>query len=205
MTTMRNSKHSWIWIALLALLAAAVGCTSNDIDDADGPNVVLELQTLDSPPVTGATAVGTCSVSSSDCLSINDCPPGEVCNLPLGGQGCQVEEWTATFANLPKSEGAVEEPFNNIEMRQVVVSYTWSNPAFNSTIVLPLSGTIPANGTNTVTFFPITAEDLQAWGTFVGPGVASTAFLGLEFQGELEDGSGVSVISGEQLFIEACF
>ncbi len=207
---MRASK-TWISLMLVVFVMTAA-CTNNSVDDADSPNSVLEVVTLDNPAITGQITAGTCSlhtsrvcVTDADCAATTDLPAGGVCLIDPTGEGCQVEEWAVSLGNVPKSELGTTSPFNDIALQSVTVSYTWDVPFANGPVTFPLAGTIAPGSTINSTFFPITNADLTALGATLPVPVAVTGFLTMTFRGAMVDGSPVVVTAGEQLFIEACF
>ncbi len=207
---MRASK-TWISLMLVVFVMTAA-CTNNSVDDADSANSVLEVVTLDNPAITGQITAGTCSldtarvcVTDADCSATPDLPAGGVCLIDPTGEGCQVEEWSASLGNVPKSELGTTSPFNDIVMQSVTISYAWDVPFANGPVTFPLAGTISPGSTLASTFFPITNADLTALGANLPVPIAVTGFLTLTFRGTMVDGSPVVVTAGEQLFIEACF
>ncbi len=209
---MRASK-TWISLMLVVFVMTAA-CTNNSVDDADSPNSVLEVVTLDNPAITGQITAGTCSLDTSRvCVTGLDCagdpglgvPAGGVCLIDPTGEGCQVEEWSASLGNVPKTELGTTSPFNDIALQSVTVSYTWDVPFANGPVTFPLAGTIPPGSTISTTFFPITNADLSALGATLPLPIAVTGFLTMTFRGTMVDGSPVVVTAGEQLFVEACF
>jgi hypothetical protein len=195
---------------VLVLPFLAVGCTSNSVDDGDSANVLLEVVDVQNPPITGSVETGSCTVSGNVCLTIADCDPqnfpGDQCQFDPGGEGCQITEWSANLANVPKSESAaLGDPFNDIVVESVEVVYAWDSGFVNGPVTFPVAATIPVNATAAVTFFPMTNADLAALGAFLPPATATTAFVTMTFRGKAIDGESVSVTGADQLFVEACF
>jgi hypothetical protein len=145
-------------------LLAVPACTENDLDEGD-QDVVLEITSFNTPPVTGEIELGFCQLTPAiDCLNNNNCPIGDICVLPPGGGECLITPWTLGLTNMPLSEGAGESPFNDVLVHSVDITYDWSPlaiPTFTRTIGLG-GVAIPAAGSGTVTFFPITFNDIAA-------------------------------------------
>jgi hypothetical protein len=192
---MRGRNRWWIlWLAAVLLLAPA--CTENDLDDSDS-DVVLEVVTSSTPPVTGEVQLGSCSLSGNECLTSDNCPEGETCILPPPGSSeCLIAEWNFNLANQPLSEGAIESPYNDIVMNRVEIDYNWSDGS-TATTVIGLGGvTVPANGTASVTFYPIAQENFLFDDT--------TVALDMNFVGQTIAGQDVARSAAAELFIEDC-
>ncbi len=209
---MRASK-TWISLMLVVFVMTAA-CTNNGLDNADAPNTVLEVVTLDNPPITGQILAGTCSLDETRiCVSDLAClpdpgqgiPDGGICEIDPTEEGCQLEEWSVSLGNVPKSDLATTSPYNDIVMQSVTVNYAWDVPFANGPVTFPMAGTIQPEGTLNSTFFPITNADLSLLGDSLTPPIAVTGFLTMTFRGTMVDGSPVVVTTGEQLFVEACF
>jgi hypothetical protein len=165
------------------LALAAVACTSDGLDDGDSPDVVLEIEALNNDAVTaqqqqqGAGGSGVCTL--------------------------QINDWTGTARNAPKSEvaGVGSEPFNDIVLESVTITYEWlDGVAITPDRVVPLGDVIvPVGGTAQFTFAPISFQDV------VAPGVqGSTANLTLEFDAHTVEGERIDTVIGRQLFVEVC-
>ena len=173
------ARKSWLLILLAAgLLLLAVRCADSNIDDGDSANVLLELTQLTLPPVTATLDTGV--------------PP--VCNKFL------VTEATATLTSLPKSELAITSPFNDALIESLTISYVWDDPISLTTLPYTTSERIevPADGTNTINFFPIKFADLTT--AMAG----HTAELSLLFLGRTEDGTAVQAVGGGTLAVNSC-
>ena len=161
--------------ALLVLVAGS--CADNGIDDGSSANVVLEVDTVTLAVVT----------STYD-------PLNGVCVF-------QITDSTATLSNIPKSEGAVTEPFNDILIDQLIISYVWDDGLPMPNYVTSPRVVIPANSSNQVRFLPVPlAEFLSAVPSREG----HSAELTLLFQGEVADGSRVQAVGGGALFVNSC-
>lgn len=172
---MLRTKSS-LALSVAVMLLAVTGCTNDNLDDGGSADVVLEIETLENPPVTATldSTTGFCTFTVSD--------------------------WRFGARNLPKNELAGESGFNDISMTQVTITYDWINPALSTpTRVIGLGGIIvPVNGTASLELQPISFDDLAG----VIPG--STANLTMRFDGVTVEGSAVWQIVGRQLFIEGC-
>jgi hypothetical protein len=198
--TMRESRFQWLAVGLLAVLAFGLSCTSNDLDDADAADVILEVVTLDNPPVEVRCSLSTdgqCSVGGAFCTSNADCQAGvEVC---IFNQVCQLEvtDWDATIAAQPKNTLAIP-PYNDLILQNVTIAYAWLDPALTTPVrTVGLGNTVvPAQGTSQVSFAPIALDDL----TPDKPG--HTANLTLTFNAITVEGTRVSETVGRQLHVE---
>ena len=192
---MRGRNRWWIlWLAVVLLAVPA--CTENDLDESDS-DVVLEVVNATTPPVTGDVVLGTCSLSGTDCLTTDNCPEGEVCNLPPPGSSeCLIPQWSFNLANRPWSSGAIESPYNDVVMDRVDVVYTWSDASVTTGSIGLAGVTIPANGQVNVSFYPIGTDDFLFDDTIVN--------LGLRFLGDTIAGQDVDFVANAQLFIEDC-
>jgi len=161
--------------ALLVLLAAS--CSSSGIDDGTSANVVLEVDQVQ---------LGIIS-STFD-------PLRGVCVF-------QITDSTATLSNIPKSEGAITEPFNDVLITRLVISYDWDDSLAMPNFVTSPRVVIPANSTNQVRFLPVRlAEFLAAVPSREG----HSAEVTLLFEGEVADGSRVQAVGGGSLFVNSC-
>lgn len=196
---MRGSKLGWpCTLALVVLLAFA--CTNDSLDDGDSPDVVLEIGSLDNSPVTAAVSQGLCAGDGTTaCAADAECAlVGGPC---LGGCTLEVVDWTGTASNVPLNALAGSSPFNDIILESVTIVYDWIDDAASTpTRVVGLgSVTVPAGGSNTFSFAPISFQDLT--------GVEGlTANLALTFNARTVEGERVTVVDDapRQLFVEAC-
>ncbi len=119
--------------AMAGLLLSAGGCSHSPIDNPSA-DVVLQVATTQTPPVTVQDQNGTC---------IATVPP-----------------WNVEFTNVPKSAGATQSPFNDITVRTVTLTYTWpagvTGPA---TAVIGLPLTVPADSSASGDFYPLNSSD----------------------------------------------
>jgi hypothetical protein len=158
--------------SLLVALAGLTACNSA-LDDPDGPNVVLEAENVIIPPVNG----------QSD---------------PITGCTFTVTNATATFKNKPKNEPGGNEPFNDIVLQSVHVSYDWGpGQAPLADADFGLGGTVPANGTSAGQFAVISAVDLLLYEGLTGS-------LVLTFHGRTVSGEAVSTTTGGVMNIGTC-
>ena len=162
-------------IAMLLLVTAA--CTKSDLDAGDSANVVLEVEQVQLAIVS----------SSYD-------PLNAVCVF-------QLTESSATLSNIPKSEGGIEEPFNDILIDRMTLSYVWDDGLSFPNFVTSPRVVIPANSTNQVRFLAVElAEFLQAVPSREG----HSAEVTILFEGEVADGNRVQAIGGGSLFVNSC-
>jgi hypothetical protein len=190
-------------LALALIVVVAGACTSDNLDDGDSADVVLEVLSLDPTAVTAQpeTGTGSCSFSGAQCTVNSDCPLGESCT---GATGCQltVEDWQITFQALPKNAVATTSPYNDVVMQNVEITYTWQipGPAIPGQSVGLNGITVPVNGQAQASFQPISAAAVANDPTLEG----NTADMVMVFRGRTVDGSGVSVVAQGQLNIERC-
>jgi len=127
---------TWVVVAVLAVVAVgSTSCTNDALDDGSGPDVILEVLTLENPAIEGQLDAGVCT------LTIND--------------------WSATLLAAPKNTVATP-PFNDIVMVDVVIAYEWLDPALTTpTRTFGLGNVvIPASTSSNVTFPPIALDDI---------------------------------------------
>ena len=169
-------RRSTQYLALLLVAAAGTwlaGCNSA-IDDADGPNVVLEVENMTIPPVTASVD------SSGNCTFL-------------------IAQGTATFKNKPKNLGAGEEPFNDIVLQSLDVAYFWDDGVVTTGMTTGLGGTVPANGSSTASFMVVSSDAVSA-----NNRAGHLANLRLTFRGVTISGDDVSVTTGGALAINSC-
>jgi hypothetical protein len=191
-----------VGLALMVLLASA-SCTSNNLDDPDSADVIMEITTLDAPSVTAqlqSATSGTCSGSGTLCTSNQDCGLNEVC---VRTDTCilEVEDWTATVQAAPKNPLATE-PFNDIVMIDVTISYVWVNPAITTPpFVVGLGNVVvPAQGSNSIMFPPISSDAINNNAAIEG----STASLTMDFRARTVEGTNIRQTAFRQLVVEIC-
>jgi hypothetical protein len=195
---MRRTKGQWL--AILAVLAISLSCASNNIDDPDSADVILEVEQLENPPVETQCSLspdGQCSVSGTVCQDNSDCASGvEVC---VRNQICQltVTDWTARIGAQPKNTLAIP-PFNDLILQNVAIHYEWLDAAVvTPDRVVGLGNTvIPAQSSSQVSFSPISLDDLA-----VVPG-GRTANLTMTFNAITVEGTRVTQTVGRQLHVE---
>jgi hypothetical protein len=170
-------KHTKM-IAGTAVLAAAgwfAGCNGTVDNEKD---VELEVALLTIPTVTAATAVGVCTFT--------------------------VTQATATFNDKPKNHLAGSQPFNDVVLHDVLVSYVWDDdpppPALGVSPpqVFGVGGTVPAGGSSPASFAVVNGNVLVAGRD------GHTARLVLEFHGKTVGGEFVSATTGGTLTVNSC-
>jgi len=202
---MRGSIYKLLALALLAILIGTASCASNDLDDDDAADVVMEVTTLTSPSVTAqrqTSSSGTCQNSpgitctpgGNECGDIDVCVIPQVCNL-------QIVDWTASISAKPKNPLATE-PFNDIVLVDVVIQYTWTGTAlYMAPFTVGLGNvTIPAGGSGTVMFSPVSLTAINASTEFQG----KTADLTMTYRAKTVEGSEVVQVAYDQLNVEIC-
>jgi hypothetical protein len=172
---MRKSTQSIALVLVAAAGAWFAGCNSA-IDDADGPNVVLEVENITIPPVSA-------SVDSNGSCTFTITPA------------------TGSFKNKPKNLGAEAEPFNDIILKTLDVSYLWDDGVVTAGTTTGLGGAVPANGTSTASFYVVDSVTIDAGGN---SRAGHTAALMLTFNGVTVSGDPVSVTTGGSLLINSC-
>jgi len=186
-----------LMFAAAAVLVLAAACTGNGFDDGDSADVVLEVVSFTTPPVTAATnTAGFCSLTTVIACTVDaDCPLAEVCSI--GGCTLTVVDWTVALANVPKTTLAVG-PANDIAMIDVTISYNFpvGSPAPRT---FGLGGqVIQTGGTGSLTFPPIALQDL-------GAGlVSTTGSLLMSFRGQTLEGTAVNFTVARDLTVEEC-
>ena len=160
-------------LSALVALAALTSCNS-ELDDADGPNVVLEAENVIIPPVNGTfdETTGICTFTITNA--------------------------TATFRNKPKNEEGASSPFNDIVLRNVLVSYDWgpgNAPQADGTF--GMGGTVPADGTAPGQFAVVSGNDLVLH-------EGQIASLVLTFVGRTVSGESISTTTGGTLAVGTC-
>lgn len=163
--------------ALAALLALAIvpSCNSS-IDKASGPNVVLEVENVTIPPVNATVdaTTGTCTVTLTNS--------------------------TATFKNKPKNSLGSTSPFNDIILKDVIVTYIWDdNAGVAGPTVFGVGGSVAANGSSTAQFGVVTIGDITGTSRF-----GHSATLTLTFEGETVSGEPIQVVTGGTLSVGSC-
>src|SRR4029453_10332403 len=160
-------------LSALAALAAFPSCNS-DIDDPDGPHVVLEAENLTIPPINGTTdaTTGACTFT--------------------------VTNANVTFKNKPKNVQGASSPFNDIVLQNVHVTYDWGpGGAPMSPADFGLGGTVPANGTAPAQFAVVSGLALSTHEGQIGS-------LTLTFSGRTVSGEAVSTTTGGTIAVGTC-
>jgi len=200
---MRGTIYKLLSLAVLLVLLGTVSCTSNDLDSSGSADVILEVVAFDAPFVTAqrqTTTTGTCSLSGTLCQSNAECGVNEVC---VRSDVCilEVEDWMVTFMAAPKNDLAIP-PFNDVVMTDVIITYEWVNPAIvTPQFVVGLGNvSIPAQGSNSVSFPPISSDAVNNNPAIEG----ATALLRLTFRGETIEGTAITQVILRQLVVEIC-
>ena len=130
-----KARNSWWLIVLTGFALALSGCSGNSLDDGDSPDVILEVSSAETPPVTGSLNMGVCTF--------------------------QVADWILTMRNRPKNAVAAA-PFNDIVLDSVEVEYAWLSGAVTPTRTFGLAGvTVETDAEAPATFQPIALDDLS--------------------------------------------
>jgi len=174
---MRARYGSLIAVAALCVAVVAPGCSNGTVDDGNTGDVVLEVASTTTTPITGAA---------------DPALPG-VCVFT-------VTDWTATLNNKPKNGSAIVSPWNDIMMGTVDITYVWDDPSIvTAPVTMNISGTVPANGSLGVKFPPIFAGNITA--AMEG----HAANLTMTFHGAAVSGEGVSTTAfGAVMTINSC-
>ena len=171
---MRTNSFMKIALPLLVVLVLVAGGCNSAVDDPDS-SVILQVTVTESPAITGQDEGGVCNFT--------------------------ITEWSADFANQPKNSSAVTSPYNDIIIRSWIVSYSWPG---NAGIVpppdrlLPLPGTVPANGQQSITFSPILFDDLT------DAMAGTSAILTMTVDAVTQTGDPINLTILEQMDIESC-
>jgi len=171
---MRNLKMRNLLPLLALALMGLPACNgeSPTLDDPDDANSVLEVLTLQPPTASagGSVSGGTCVVT--------------------------IQTISATLANKPKSAPAIASPFNDITLLYVTTHYTWDDPSIvTADRTVPIGGTVPANGTQSLQFGPINFGDLT------GAMVGHTVSMHMVFHGVAVSGEPVSAQAGTTMSV----
>ncbi len=186
-----------LMIPVAAVLLLAGACTNNGLDNGSSPDVILEIISFTTPPVTATTNTsGFCSATTTiACTADADCPLAEVCSI--GGCTLTVVDWTVALANVPKNSLAAG-PGNDVVMIDVLITYNFpaGNPAPRS---FGLGGqVIQTGGTGSINFIPIALQDLD-------PALQSTTgSLLMEFHAQTLEGSAINLLVARDLSVEVC-
>ena len=187
-----------LMIPVAAVLLLAGACTGNGLDDGSSAQVILEIVSFTTPPVSAATnTAGFCSSTTTIACTVDaDCPGLEVCNI--GGCTLTVVDWNVALSNVPKNSLAAA-PANDIAMIDVTITYGFpgaGNPAPRS---FGLGGqVITTGGTGSIAFAPIALQDLDP--TLL----STTGSLLLTFRGQTQEGSIVALTVARDLTVEEC-
>ena len=200
---MRGTIYKLLSMVVLLVLLGTVSCTSNDLDSSGSADVILQVLSFDAPFVTAqrqTSTSGTCSVGGTLCQANSDCAVNETC---VRTDVCilEVEDWTVTFQAAPKNDLAIP-PFNDIIMTDVTISYAWVDPSIvTPPFVVGLGNvTIPAQGSNSVIFPPISSDAINNNPAIEG----ATATLTLTFRGQTVEGTQITQTALRQLVVEIC-
>lgn len=162
------------FLALTVVVAAAgwlAGCNGTIDDD---PSIVMEVENVVIPPVN----------ASIDQLTL-------ACTFTLTNSN-------ATFKNKPKNSTAGVSPFNDINLLNVVVFYTWDDGlGVTGPETFGVGGSVPAGGSAPAQFSVVNADDL------IGR-AGHTASLVMTFHGVTVAGDKVEVTTGGSLVVNTC-
>ena len=169
-------KQRWLNLLLALLVLASLSCVSGPLDDGDSADVVLEILTMTSPPITGTENNGVCVYT--------------------------VTEWTANVTAVPKNSLATSSPFNDVIMVDMLIDYTDIDgnplPGIPQRTQGLGDSTVEAGGTQEVTFSPIAFDDLLT----LPP--SSTVQLTMTFNARTVEGTGISDTASRWLNVEDC-
>jgi hypothetical protein len=200
---MRRTIYKLLSLVVLLVLLGTVSCTSNDLDASGSADVILQVLSFDAPFVSAqrqTSTSGSCSLGGTLCQSNDDCGVNETC---VRTDVCilEVEDWTVTFQAAPKNDLAIP-PFNDIIMTDVTLTYQWVNPAIvTPPFVVGLGNvTIPAQGSNSVLFPPISSDAVNNNPLIEG----ATATVLLNFRGQTVEGTTITQTALRQLVVEIC-
>ena len=157
-----------------ALAAAGwfAGCNQH-VDEE--PNVVLEVTQMTIAPITG-----TRDATTGNCI-------------------ITITNASATFKNVPKNHLATTSPFNDIIMRDLLVTYVWDDGVGVAQAAFGIGGTVPANGTASAQFPVINGLDVVS-----PPREGHSASMTLLFRGTTVAGEAVSSTTGGSLAVNPC-
>jgi len=200
---MRGTIYKLFSLAVLLVLLGTVSCTSNDLDSSGSADVILQVIAFDTPFVTAqrqTATSGTCSGTGTLCQSNAECGLNDVC---VRADVCilEVEDWNITLLAAPKNELAIP-PFNDVIMHDVTISYTWVDPSIvTPDFVVGLGNvTIPAQGSNSILFPPISSDAINNNAAIEG----ATASLFMTFRGHTVEGTQITFVALQQLVVEIC-
>jgi hypothetical protein len=135
---MNKTLKNLTLLVLSGVVLATAGCVEGDLDNPNSAEVYLEVVLTESPPVR--------------------------CQTQAGANLITVEEWSASYANVPKNSLAETSPFNDIEIISVTINYDFPdiNPAvWPPEREIPSPGTIIPDEEQQLTFEPILFQDLD--------------------------------------------
>ena len=174
---MRARYGSLIAVAALCVAVIAPGCSDTTVDDGDTGDVVLEVASVTTTPITTAedpNNPGSCTITVTD--------------------------WTTQLNNKPKNGSAIVSPWNDVLMKTVDITYVWDDPSIvTPPVTMNLNGTVPANGSLGVKFPPIFLGD-------VTPAMLGhSANLTMTFHGTAVSGEDVTTTAfGAVMSVNAC-
>ena len=198
---MRRANR-WSILCAVVVLLAVPSCTENDLYESEA-DVVLQILSVTSPPIESDD--GECQNDTSIICNVDgDCPldstgaPTGPCVLPL--EPCTITEWSLSLLNSPLNEGGGSSPFNDIIVQTIEFTYDWDDllgvDPDPSTATIPIGQTILANGGGTISFFPISVQDVAADET--------TVSVTMVLRGVTVAGHEVANATGALLSIENC-
>lgn len=201
---MRNAKFSWVGLGVVGLLAL-IGCASGPLDSSGSAHVVLQIQDLNTPAVTGSIqGSGVCSEDSSvSCTSDAQCANANPAIGSCIGLTCirTITEWAGTVKNVPKNPLAITSPANDIVLTTIEITY--GGTTFTPYIQGLGSVTVPADSSNSFAFDPITFQNLLS--AFPDNDDSGSLNVIFTIAGETYSNDSVTVIGSRQLNVESCF
>ncbi len=136
------------------------------------PNVVLEVDTLQIPPIQGTTS--TSGPNTGTCIFT-------------------ITNASASLKNKPKNALATgsDAPFNDITLQSVTVDYVWDDGAALGGQVFGIGGTVPAGGSVSAQF-PLANSTVLSSGGPLGTRAGHTASLSIQVHGVTVSGDTIA-------------
>ena len=168
---MRASYRTLATLLAAVMTLGLAGCADGDLDDADGPDSVLEVETVNLQPADGTVdpVTLTCGITITDAR--------------------------VNLRNRAKSAGATVVPFNDIVMETVTIDYRWDDLALSTPqTIMDIGGTVPAQGSLAVTFPPILLGNVDC--SYLGHSAnLNMTFTGRQVSGARANADGGGVFS----------